>query len=83
MVPKKADVSGKKNNQMVIDNCNLNRAMIADKYPSPYIDDILDQLAKAKLFATMYLASGFYQIPMDPTDIEKTAFTTPMDATNV
>ncbi len=51
--------------------------MIANKYPIPRIDNTLDQLAKTKLFTTMGLASGFYQIPMDPADIEKTTFTTP------
>ncbi len=51
--------------------------MIADKHPIPRIDNIFNQLAKAKLFTTIDLASGFYQIPIDSAYIEKTAFTMP------
>ncbi len=77
MVPKKADASGKRKYRMVIDYRNLNKVMIADKHPLPRIEDIFDQLGRSRLFTTMDLASGFHQIPMEPADMEKTAFSTP------
>jgi len=39
----------------------------------------LDQLGGAQYFSVCDLASGFYQIKMDPADSHKTAFTTPFD----
>ena len=45
-----------------------------DAYPLPRIDDALDQLAKAKWFHTLDLASGYWQVAMNPDPREKTAF---------
>ena len=36
---------------------------------------IFDQLGGAKVFSTLDLRSGYWQIPVDPADREKTAFT--------
>lgn len=47
---------------------------IDDKYPIPNITDVLDKLGKCQYFTTLYLASGFYQVEMDPEDVHKTAF---------
>ena len=33
-----------------------------------------DQLARSKLFSTLDLHSGYWQLPVNPTDREKTAF---------
>ncbi|KAE8986772.1 hypothetical protein PF011_g19856 [Phytophthora fragariae] len=41
----------------------------------PLIEDILDVLGKAKLFSTMDIASGYWNVPMAADSIEKTAFT--------
>ena len=41
------------------------------------IDDALDTLAGAKWFSTIDLASGYWQVEMDPSDQEKTTFVTP------
>jgi len=62
---------------MVIDYRTLNEKTIGDAYPLPNITDILDQLGNAKYFSVLDLASGFHQIPMDPKDAPKTAFSTP------
>ena len=74
--PKKLDFKGNKKWRM-IDYRALNERTIADAYPLPNINDILDQLGGAKYFSVMDLASGFHQIPMDPDSQEKTAFSTP------
>ena len=43
----------------------------------PRIDGMLDQLGKSKYFSTPDLASGYWQIRMDPDSQEKNAFVTP------
>ncbi|XP_026830969.1 uncharacterized protein LOC113563505, partial [Ooceraea biroi] len=77
IVPKKSDSSGNKRWRMVIDFRHLNEKTIGDAYPLPNITDILDQLGNAKYFTVLDLASGFHQIPMNPKDACKTAFSTP------
>ncbi|OWZ11763.1 hypothetical protein PHMEG_00015167 [Phytophthora megakarya] len=58
-----------------IDYSKLIAVTIKDSHPMPLIDDILDVLGKANLFSTMDIASGYWNVPMDPVSIEKTAFT--------
>ena len=41
------------------------------------MDDILDSLFGSQWFSTLDLRSGYWQVEGDPTDREKTAFTTP------
>lgn len=74
VVPKKADASGKVKWRIVIDFRKVNEKTIDDKYPIPNINDILDKLGNCHYFTTLDLASGFYQVEMDPADIHKTAF---------
>lgn len=74
IVPKKTDASGKQKWRIVIDFRKLNEKTIDDKYPIPNISDVLDKLGKCQYFTTLDLASGFYQVEMDPQDIPKTAF---------
>ena len=47
-----------------------------DVYLLLRIDDALDQLAEAKWFHTLDLASGYWQVAMNPDSREKTAFCT-------
>ena len=56
---------------------HLNAITKADTYPLPRIDDLLDQLGCCKFFSTLDLASGYWQIRVDPESQEKTAFVTP------
>lgn len=71
VVPKKADASGRQKWRLVVDFRKLNEKTIDDKYPIPNISDVLDKLGKCQY---LDLASGFYQVKMNPDDIHKTAF---------
>jgi len=42
----------------------------------PRIDDSLSALSGAKWFSTLDLASGYWQVPMDPASSDKAAFVT-------
>ena len=59
-----------------IDYRGLNSMTKTDQFPLLRIDDLLDQLGKAKYFTTLDLASGYWQVKMHPDSKEKTAFST-------
>ena len=60
-----------------VDYRKINQITKKDVYPSPRVEDALDNLGNAKFFSVLDLISGFYQIEVDPQDREKTAFITP------
>lgn len=76
LVPKKSGNNEKKW-RLVVDFRQLNKKLLADKFPLPRIDAILDQLGRAKYFTTLDLMSGFHQIPLDHDSRKYTAFSTP------
>ena len=59
-----------------VDYRRLNAITKLDVFPLPRIDDTLDLLSKVQYFTTLDLASGYWQVEMDPEDLEKTAFIT-------
>ena len=60
-----------------VDFRKLNDCTRKDAQPLPRIDESLDALGGACFFSTLDLASGYWQVMMDPKSKEKTAFTTP------
>lgn len=62
--------------RMCVDYTMLNKATIRDSYPIPRIDQLMDLLQGKKVFNKLDLTAAFNQIPMNPDDIEKTAFNT-------
>lgn len=77
LVPKKGANNPKKW-RLCIDYRLVNKKLIADKFPLPRIDDILDNLGRAKLFSVIDLFSGFHQIPiMGEKSRDITSFSTP------
>jgi len=62
--------------QFCVDYRKLNDVTHRDAYPLPRIDTTLDSLAGSTLFTTLDLASGYWQVEVDPVHKEKTAFST-------
>ena len=60
-----------------VDFQKVNQVTKKDAQPLPRIDDTLDALGAAKWFSTLDLASGYWQVEVEPADREKTAFATP------
>ena len=59
-----------------VDFRRLNAVTKKDVYPLPRIDDILDTLGESKFFSSLDLASGYWQVELDPESRQKSAFTT-------
>ena len=60
-----------------VDFRKVNDCTQKDAQPLPRIDDTLDALGGAHYFSTLDLASGYWQVAVNPADREKTAFITP------
>ncbi|UYV63819.1 K02A2.6-like, partial [Cordylochernes scorpioides] len=60
-----------------VDYRRLNKITKKDVYPLPRIDDTLDCLRGARFYSSMDLQSGYWQIDVEESDREKTAFITP------
>lgn len=55
----------------------LNAKTVPDKYPLPFIHDVVHTLQGKKFFSKIDLQRAYNQIPMAPEDIKKTAIITP------
>nr|GEV39049.1 reverse transcriptase domain-containing protein [Tanacetum cinerariifolium] len=58
-----------------IDYCKLNEATRKDRFPLPFMDQMLERLARNQYYCFLDGFSGYFQIPIDPKDQEKTTFT--------
>ncbi|GKA28706.1 putative reverse transcriptase domain-containing protein [Tanacetum coccineum] len=54
----------------------LNKLTVKNRYPLPRIDDLFDQLQGLQFFSKIYLRSGYHQLRVHEDDILKTAFRT-------
>ena len=64
--------------RFAVDYRELNRRTEPRNFPVPRLSDIFDQIGEAKprYFSVLDMQSGFWQIPVNPADKDKTAFVT-------
>jgi len=90
VVPKKGGMTVVENNKnelipqrtvtgwrMCIDYQKLNAAAKKDHFPLPFIDEMLEWLAKHSFFCFLDGYLGYHQITIHPDDQSKTTFTCP------
>nr|GFB11708.1 reverse transcriptase domain-containing protein [Tanacetum cinerariifolium]GFB14040.1 reverse transcriptase domain-containing protein [Tanacetum cinerariifolium] len=63
--------------RVCIDYRKLNEATHKYHFPLPFMDQMLERLAGNKFYYFLDGFSGYFQIPIDPHDQEKTTFTCP------
>ncbi|GJU29357.1 reverse transcriptase domain-containing protein [Tanacetum coccineum] len=61
--------------RICIDYQKLNDATRKDHFPLPFMDQMLERLAGNEYYYFLDGFSGYFQIPIDPQDQEKTTFT--------
>nr|GEV19925.1 DNA-directed DNA polymerase [Tanacetum cinerariifolium] len=89
-VPKKGGMTvvANENNELIltrlvtgwrvcIDYRKLNDATRKDHFPLPFMDQMLERLARNEFYCFLDGFSGYFQILIDPQDQEKTTFTCP------
>nr|GEY83769.1 DNA-directed DNA polymerase [Tanacetum cinerariifolium] len=89
-VPKKGGMTvvANENNELIptklvtgwrvcIDYRKLHDATRKDHFPLPFMDQMLERLAGNEFYCFLDGFSGYFQIPIDPQDQEKTTFTCP------
>nr|GEX71123.1 hypothetical protein [Tanacetum cinerariifolium] len=63
--------------RVCIDYQKLNEATRKDHFPLPFMDQMLERLAGNEYYCFLDGFTGYFQIPIDPHDQEKTTFTYP------
>ncbi|GKA74112.1 reverse transcriptase domain-containing protein, partial [Tanacetum coccineum] len=63
--------------RVCIDYRKLNEATRKDHFSLPFMDQMLERLAGNQYYCFLDGFSGYFQIPIDPKDQEKTTFTCP------
>ena len=64
--------------RLCIDYRKLNKITTPDVFPMPLIEDLIERLAQSKVISVLDVAKGYYQVPVHPNSVDKTAFVTPL-----
>nr|GEW53611.1 reverse transcriptase domain-containing protein [Tanacetum cinerariifolium] len=65
--------------RVCIDYHKLNEATRKNHFPLPFMDQMLERLTGNQYYCFLDGFSGYFQIPIDPKDQEKTTFTCPYE----
>ena len=57
-----------------VDYRRLNKVTKPDAFPVPKVDECIDAVSGSKIFSTLDLTCGYFQVPVRKQDIPKTAF---------
>jgi hypothetical protein len=63
--------------RVCVDYRDINKACPKDNFPTPFVDQIVDDCAGSEIFSLMDGFSGYNQINIVPKDQHKTAFICP------
>jgi len=63
--------------RLCVDFRQINAKSVKDTYPMPPINYILDQLREARYITSLDLKDGYWQIPLEESSRQYTAFTVP------
>ncbi|XP_026828423.1 uncharacterized protein LOC113562643 [Ooceraea biroi] len=58
--------------RLCVDYRKLNQKIVKDRYPTPLIEDQLDELQDATLFSTLDLENGFFHVPVHENSLPET-----------
>ena len=58
--------------RLCVDYREVNKYTVADSYPMPRVDSMLDQMSRGNYIASLDASSGFWQIAVSPESIDKT-----------
>ena len=61
---------------MCVDYRWLNKKTVRNRYPLPLPEELFDRLGGSTVFSKLDLRSGYWQMPVRPEDVPKTAFKT-------
>lgn len=77
LVPKKSLPNNpEKRWRFCVDYRAINKKLLSDTFPLPRVDDILDQLGRARLFSCIDFLNGFHQIELEKDSKDITSFST-------
>ena len=63
--------------RVCVDFRKVNDVSKFDAYPMPRAEDVFEQIGQAEFISTLDLRKGYWQIPLEESSKEKTAFSTP------
>lgn len=63
--------------RFVGDYRRLNKVTVPDRYPVPHVHDLVNRFEGKTIFTTLDLVRAYYNIPVEDSDIHKTAVITP------